>query len=103
MPMEQVSRSRAIDRATFHARLRGWCNLNSEYQIGDAAFGQTTWLYVTDGGSVYRLNADTKRDGVAEYLKLVDLCGDELAWQVVPNQRGNENAVAFGPEAVRLA
>ena len=46
--------------------------------------------------------ADANRPAVAEYMGLVDIHGDDIAWSIVGNRRGNMNAVAFGPDAVRL-
>jgi hypothetical protein len=34
---------------------------------------------------------------------MVDRHGDGLEWRLIANQRGRENAVGFGPDAVRPA
>ena len=102
MPMNKVPRSEPISKAVFHQRLREWVEAGNEKCIGDPDVpGVTPWLMVTEGDHRFRLHADTAREGVVDYLRLVTQFGDTLAWTVVPNQRGHENAVAFGPDAER--
>jgi hypothetical protein len=38
------------------------------------------------------------REGVDEYVRLLDEAGGKLAWSVVENEKGVENKVAFGPD-----
>ena len=67
-----------------------------------ASAGVATWVYVSDGGLTYGLHADASRAAVARYLELVDTNGEDLEWTPVPNQRGKLNAIAYGPEKLRL-
>src|SRR5687768_10271642 len=96
--MRQILVGDAKSKAEFHDALRQWLDTTTEETIGDAEFGQTAWLHVRDGGATYRLNADTKRQGVADYLQLVDRFGDDLKWTIRPNRDGRENAVGYGPD-----
>lgn len=102
MPMERVRNSDAITKAELHNRLRKWLETD-EYIIGPTGTDErTAWIYVQEGESRFKLHADANRPALAEYLQLVDQYGDDIEWQVVENQRGNLNAVAFGPDAKRL-
>lgn len=103
MPMERVPASKAFSRTEFHQQLRQWLANTSDAQIGgEDVPGVTAWIYVEHFGDNYRLHADTKREAVEEYLKLVALYGEELEWSVVANKRGNENAVVHGPDQKRV-
>jgi hypothetical protein len=102
MPLEQVRLNEAVDKSEFHSLLRDWLNSADDSTIGDADFGKSAWLHVRDAAARYRLNADTTRQGVAEYLQLVERYGDGLKWSVVANRDGVENAVAYGPESRRV-
>ncbi len=102
MSMDRVRQSEAISKSEFHTRLRTWYTGTDERTIGPPAVDErTAWVHVRDGNSVYKLHADAHREAVAAYLALVDRHGDDLAWTVTPNKQGRENAVGFGPEAVR--
>jgi hypothetical protein len=103
MPILKVTRSEALSRAEFHARLRRWLKSSTENIIGDPAVqGRVPWLHVRDNGRLFRLHADTPRHAVESYLKLADQLGQEVEWTVVPNSRGNLSAVAFGPANERV-
>src|SRR5688572_14375422 len=112
MTLERVRRGEAIDRKLFHQRLRQWVTSTSSAEdtdpmvgpVGeDGVKGNTCWVHVRDdAGNVYGLHADVRRSSVSKYLDLVEQIGDALTWTVVLNQRGNLNAVAYGPDAVRL-
>jgi hypothetical protein len=102
MPVARVRLSEAISKPEFHRRLRAWFTETDETTIGPTDVDErTAWVHVRDGASCYKLHADAYREAVAAYLALVDRHGDGLAWEVVPNLRGRENAVGFGPDAVR--
>ena len=102
MPMERVRRGEAIPKTEFHARLRKWLKNTDEVRIGpDDVPGVTPWIYVRER-NIYEFHADVKRDAAERYLLLVDRFGDDLEWTIVANERGNENAVAYGPEHERL-
>lgn len=102
MPMEKVGPSDAISKREFHSRLRSWLLNTQENMIGDAERGQEAWVHVLHAATVYRLNSDTKRAGVAEYLELVNRHGDDLKWSTTQNRDGKPNAVAYGPDASRI-
>ncbi|MFL5329350.1 MAG: hypothetical protein ACJ8C4_10590 [Gemmataceae bacterium] len=104
MPMDQVRVGAAITKAELHRRIRKWLAETDEHIIGPTGTDErTAWIHVQDGGSWYKLHADANRPAIAEYLQLVDEYGDDIEWHVVENQRGNMNAVAFGPDAKRLS
>lgn len=101
--MERVPASKPLSRLELHQRLRQWFVTTSDAQIGsEDVQDRTSWVCVEYGSDVFRLHADTKREAVEEYLRLVQQYGEEIQWTVVPNQRGNENAVAYGPHQVRI-
>jgi hypothetical protein len=101
--MTQVPASQPTSRDDFNARLHDCLLEANEGRIGDPAVPKyTPWVFVRHGGHTYRLNADTKRDAVREYLALVAAHGDGLEWVVVPNQNGRLNAVGFGSDRRRI-
>jgi hypothetical protein len=57
---------------------------------------------VRDGHRLARLNADTTRDAVAQYMALVQAAPGDLEWSVVPSARGNLTKIAFGPDRLIL-
>lgn len=64
--MDRVSKNRPISRAEFEARLSTWlAAAGGGDTIGDTSTrGQTAWVCVRDGGSIYYLNADNTHDAV---------------------------------------
>lgn len=103
MPLAEVPRDRAVTKRQFHAALRAWLTSTKDARIGpDDMRGQTAWVHVRDGSAMFALNADAKRESVADYLLFVDAHGDEIAWDIAPSQRGNMTAVVYGPDKVRL-
>jgi hypothetical protein len=101
MSMQRIGPREAVARPEFDALLRAWHSHSDDHTIGDADFGQAAWIHVHDGSTVYRLNADTTRAGVEEYLRLLDKHEGDLEWSIVPNRNGRDNAVAFGPDRQR--
>jgi hypothetical protein len=103
MPMQRVHWDQALTKAEFHARLRAWLR-DDEARIdgGRDGDGRAPWVHVRDGHALYKLHADTKRQGVADYLALVRQHGDDLAWTVVASQSGKPSAVAYGPTAQKV-
>jgi len=96
--IERNTASEALSRHEFDNELREWLDYSDSAVIGDAEkFGKKAWVWVKQLGWRYYLNADTTRDAVAEYIRLLDEAGGKLSWSVVPNERGVENKVAFGP------
>jgi hypothetical protein len=99
MPLAQVRRREAVTKSEFHRRLRTWRDTTDDTQIGPVGGrGQTPWVHVRDGSGLFALNADTKRQGVEDYLQLVKLFGDDLQWKVVASRAGKMTALEYGPE-----
>ncbi|WP_447962991.1 hypothetical protein [Nitrospira sp. Ecomares 2.1] len=94
MPVQRVSSQEAISKDEFHDILRSWLRLN-EARIGPADVdGRTRWLHIVDNAALYSIHADAKREGVVDYLNLVDRLNGDVTWS-----RGEESrAVLFGPE-----
>jgi hypothetical protein len=102
MPIEKVAKSAPISKSDFHERLKSWFDETDERCIGDPDVPKFShWVFIVDGEQRFRLHADTARQGVNEYLALVSIHGDDLVWSIVANQRGIENAAAFGPNRER--
>lgn len=102
MPIERVSRGEAIDRDKLHLLLSDWLQSTCESTIAPPdLFGPTPWLYVRDDGKLFRLHADTRREGVSAYLALVE-GPSEVDWSIATNQRGKANAVVFGPDRRKI-
>jgi len=102
MSMEQVERDQALGKREFHSRLRRWISETDDATIGpEHVDGRTNWLFVRDGDALFGLHADTRREAVERYLKLVAVHGENLVWKIVPSQRKKMTAVAYGPLAIR--
>jgi len=98
--IDKNTSAEALSRREFDSELREWLGYSDSPFIGDAErFGGRAWLWVRQLGWRYYLNADTTREGVAEYVRLLDKAG-KLSWSVVPNEKGVENKVAFGPDQI---
>jgi hypothetical protein len=103
MPMDRTGRAEWISKGEFHSRLRRWYRESDEPVIGDPdADNRTAWIWVRDGHRLARLNADTTREAVAEYLSLIRSLPGEVDWHVVASARGNLTKIAFGPDRVVL-
>lgn len=103
MPMERLGRGEWITKPEFHARLRRWFRETDEPVIGDPdAHARTAWVWIRDGHRLARLNADTTRPAVADYLELLRSAPGELDWSIVPSARGHNTKIAFGPDRVVL-
>jgi hypothetical protein len=104
MPMERTGSGEVLSKSEFHAQLRAWLAGMEEKFVGDISENsQAVWIHIFDGSYRFGLNADTSRQAVADYLKIVDQCGDDLAWTAIENEPNEMKAVAYGPgPAVRL-
>lgn len=103
MPMERTGRQDWISKGEFHIRLRRWYRQTADTVVGDpAADKRTAWVWVRDGHRLARLNADTTRDAVGEYLALVRSAPADIEWHVVPSARGRLTKIAFGPDRIIL-
>jgi hypothetical protein len=95
-------RSGAIRKEVFHRRLREWYESTPEDIIGTASrFKGEPWIFIRDGSRMFNFHADTARDAVAEYLRLLDQFGDSIDWSPAMSERGKMTAVAYGREQVR--
>ena len=102
MPTERTHRSNPISKRDFHVALMDWLANTSDAIVGsEAVDGRTPWIHVLDGDTMFVLHADTRRDSVLHYLKLVAIHGESIAWKVVPSQRKRMTAVAYGPSEER--
>jgi len=101
MAMARVSggNRNPLTKRVFHARLRDWIK-EEENRIdgGEASDNRAPWIYIRDGNCLYNIHADSTREGVELYLRLVDLHGDDLSWSVVLSKRGKATKGGFGPE-----
>lgn len=99
MYLPRTLRSSPATRRDFEAALRTWLAAAAPgATVGGAGQGQTPWVWVrAESGELCHLNSNTTRRGVEGYLALTAF-GQPPAWSVVPNRRGVENKVAFGPE-----
>ena len=92
-----------LERQDFDSWLFNWYKNTNEETIGDVGnFGQQAFLWVEDNDSKFRLNADTKREGVEEYLDLLKENNNLLTWSVVANLKGKINKVAFGENKIKI-
>ena len=99
--MEQVRKTEALTKHEFHHRLRAWISTDEDRVGPEDAYGATGWVFVRDGQSFFKLNADTKRQAVESYLQTVEVHGDDLEWSVSENKLGNMTAVVYGPDKIR--
>lgn len=101
--MQRIGRQDAITREQFDSTLREWLETAQAGEwIGDRqGRGQAPWVFVRVLGRLYHLNADSNREGVREYVGMLAV-DSELAWTIVPNQKGRQNKVAFGSEQRKI-
>jgi len=98
-----TSNSNILDRQGFDSWLLNWYQSTNEKTVGDVGnFGQQVFLWVEDNGSKFRLNADTKREGVEVYLNILKENNSPLNWSVVANLKGKMNKVAFGENKIKI-
>lgn len=103
MPLTQVRRDQALNKSDFHSLLSDWLHNSNDETVGPkATYGRRPWIYVRDGFRVFMLNADTKREAVGQYLKLLRQHNDDLRWEITASQQNKMTAVAYGPERRRL-
>lgn len=103
MPMQRLGRGEWISKAQFHDRLARWFRETREELIGEpTAHGRTAWLWVRDGHTLAKLQADTTRAAVAEYLVILRSHPSPLQWHVVPSATGHRTRIAFGPDRVTI-
>ena len=95
--------SNILERQDFDLWLLNWYKNTNEKTIGDIGnFGQQAFLWVKSNGSKFRLNADTKREGVETYLNLLKENDNSLNWSIVANMKGKINKVAFGENKIKI-
>ena len=102
MPIQKTSKADAVSKHQLHDMLQQWLRETDEKQIGDESVqGRSPWIFIKEGGQIFRLHADTKRSGVNEYLQIAEKYEHKIEWCIVRNQRGRMNSVAFGPGLIR--
>jgi hypothetical protein len=100
--MTRVPRERPLTKGVFHQRLKEWLQNTDEETIGsEGVDGRTSWIHVRDGLQLFVLHADTSREAVEWYLRVVEEEGDSLQWEIAASQRGKMTAVVFGPRRLR--
>jgi hypothetical protein len=75
----------------FYTVLKWWKLISSAKTIrnlGEKRSDNTPWIFVKLGASMYYLNADTTKEGVAEFLK-----NKTNDWAIIVNNRGKLNKV----------
>jgi len=91
------------NRKAFDDWLLNWYRNTNEKTVGDVGdFGQQAFLWVEENELKYRLNADTKREGVKGYLDLLDKNNGSIKWTVVANLKGKMNKIAFGDNEIKI-
>jgi hypothetical protein len=97
--MQRLGRHEWISKAEFHERLIRWWKDADDALVGDpVTHRRTAWLWVRDGHRLFRLNADTTREGVQEYLELLRSERGRIDWTIVESAAGKMTKTAFGPE-----
>ena len=77
--------------------LRIWAVLNKkdlQKTIGEKSFGGQPILWIKIDGELYYLNADTKMEGIIEFIK-----NENYNWQIIANNRGKLNKITNHPES----
>jgi hypothetical protein len=100
--IESDTRNEPISKGKFNRRLKKWIDGNEETIGIKGDFNRVPLVFVQDGTEIFRLNRDTTRNGVIEYLKLVAKYGNDLEWRRIIGQRGKGTSVAYGPEHERV-
>lgn len=77
------------------ASLKNWVKTTNDPFIGDLENfnGNTAWIKFIKNDFEYYINADTKREGIIEFIKNHD---NGNAWKVIKNNRGNYKKVTNG-------
>lgn len=95
--LQQNTRESAIRREDFHRALRTWLDESLDDRIGDPeSHAGNAWLWVRHGGDHYYLNADTTRDGIRRYVRLVADDGGDPDWTMKDSEEGVRERVAVG-------
>lgn len=90
-------------KGAFERVLRDWLASDHETTIGEPGpYGAKPLILIKLDGQGFHLNADSRDDGVTEYLRLVDRHGPDVPWHVIANNRGRVNAVAFGEPPTKI-
>ena len=98
-----INNSNILTRQSFDSWLLNWYQNTNEKTVGDIGnFKQQAFLWVEENGAKFRLNADTKREGVEIYLNLLKENYGSLNWSIVANLKGKINKVAFGEDKIKI-
>ena len=92
-----VRGTRLAGKAELFRLLKYWLRMSDMTTIGDIGnFGGSACILIAlENGRTARLNSDTKRITVEEYVKTAKARGPEAPWAVVGNQRGRLNKINF--------
>jgi hypothetical protein len=91
-----VRGTRVASKAALASLLQRWYVETTEDRIGPAAtYGGQPWIWVDLDPCPVKLNADTRREAVGDYLDDVAARGAEVPWRVVRNGRGRVNKVVY--------
>lgn len=95
--LPEAPADRPLTRRRLDAALKEWLERARDGEwIGDRdGRGQRAWIHIRDGRRTYFLNADTRRDGVQEYVGMLAL-NPGTEWAIVANRNGRMNKVGFG-------
>ena len=77
--------------------LRIWAVLNKkdlQKTIGEKSYGGQPILWIKIDGELYYLNADSKMEGIIEFIK-----NENYDWQIIANNRGKLNKITNHPES----
>lgn len=77
-------------REDFILLLKWWSKLSNSDTIGnlDEMNNNTALIILNQGSNTYYINADSKKDGVIEFLK-----NKENSWHIIINENGVKNKV----------
>jgi len=92
-----VPGTRLAGKAELFRLVRYWLRMSAMTTIGDIGnFGGSACIIIALGnGRTARLNSDTKRAAVEEFVRSAMASGADAPWSVVPNQWGRINKVNF--------
>jgi hypothetical protein len=96
-PDGYIEDTRVRGKAEFHQLLSDWLRVADARTIGDGGTysRRASIIAELESGHEIRLNSDTKRDAVAEYVDYAARHGVSTPWSVVANRNGKRNKVTY--------
>lgn len=76
--MSLNKKSTPMTKEQFYKWLRNWYSTTEKTITEMGSYGGTAYIYIKDREDIFHLNADTTREGVEEYLKLLDISSTTL-------------------------